>query len=263
MSKKSLFVSLFIILVFTFIPMFFYGDTETIGIYLQVASYTMLVFMCAFMVQYFYEKNKEDNKDKRSNDLLKINLDNKEVWLIDYENCPYIPNELLGREDIFCFVFANFTQRERVISQLRLFDSSLPSKIIYSSKTGKNLVDIEIGTYVGLINGMYNPTKIIIYSKDKGYSVVFESLENINITNVSLVNASQELLIPEQKCKSIYKKIICPEGEMSLGNFRKKLKKISLNITPDEVNFLINYYKEENYIEIIDVNESKKVVLKK
>lgn len=274
MNKTSLFTSLIVIIVLTLAPAIFIGLLEDISLYFSICSYIMLMFMVVFFLMYFIDekekakqikiKNEEKNK---INKYLKINLDDKEVWLVDYENCPYLPKCLSenSSENIACYVFANQTQNERLKKELRNLSTKAFIDMIWTSQKGKNLIDIELSYYTGMINSMYTPTSIYIQSNDRGYESLIKASEDLGIFNIKSFRPLNEVLVVDSKCKSIYRQISNETftNDISLGNFKKKIKKKVLNISADEVNYIVQHLQDTGYISIKENKDGKIVIFEK
>lgn len=278
MNIVALLTALSTIFILTMVPIFLLGYFEDISLYFSICSYIMLMFVVAFFLFYFIsekEKEKKEKKEKeeereKSNNInkyLKFNLDDKEVWLIDYENCPDIPSRLREEniENVICYIFANHTQNQRLKDEIRNISTKAIIETIWTSQIGKNLVDIKLAMYVGMINSLYNPKKIIIESKDRGFESLIKACNDLNIYNVEIINPSNTVLVKDEKCKWVYWRIKddLKDEVISLGNFKKKIKNKILNISSNEVNYIVKFLEENNYIELRDTQNSKNVILKK
>ena len=216
----------------------------------------------------YEEKIRREEEEKRKEcpyvvkSELKLNLNNKTVWLIDYENCAYLPKEIKNEDA--CFVFMNNTQENKFKNELILKSTNAFISKIVSNTTGKNLADIKIGLYVGMICSLYTPQQIYIVSKDQGFETLIRSCAQIGINILKTYNPNRIELVSDPKCEYIYKDFLKThrEAEMSLGNFRKKLKNKHYSMTIDEINYVIEKLNEQQKISIIQGRDGKIVKLR-
>lgn len=266
MNLTALLSSLLVIFILTMCPIFLLEHFDDMTLYFSTCSYVMLMFIVAFFLFYFItEREKAKHSEKvnydKINKYLKYNLDDKEVWLVDYENCPNIPSRLKkeGSEKVVCYIFANHTQNERLKNEIRNISTKAIIETIWTSSAGKNLIDIKLAMYTGIINSVYIPSKIIIESKDRGFESLLKACNDFNIYNIEINNPAKTVLVKEEKCKWVYWKIKedVIGNEISLGNFKKKIKKKVLNITPNEIDYIIKTLESSKYIEILDNKDGK------
>lgn len=160
-----------------------------------------------------------------------------------------------------CYVFTNSTQLERLQNEMRGISTNAFIEYILTDQKGKNLVDIELSFYTGMIYSLYRPYKVIIQSNDNGFDTVTRACNEIGFDNIENYHPVKEDLVSDNKCVWIYWHILNTKTEnvMSLGNFKKRVKKSQLSITADEVNYVVKRLEEIGYIKITD-NQGYKVI---
>lgn len=116
-----------------------------------------------------------------------------------------------------------------------------------------------------MINSMYTPTNIYIQSNDRGYESLIKASEDLGIFNIKSFRPLNEVLVADSKCKSIYRQILNETftNEISLGNFKRKIKKKVFNISADEVNYIVQHLQDTGYINIKENKDGKIVIFEK
>ena len=183
--------------------------------------------------------------------------------MVDYENCAYLPRRLKDQDskNVVCYVFTNDKQNDRFKKELRQLSTSAFVEQITSSSTGKNLRDIEISLYVGIIVSYFKPTKIFIQSNDKGFESLIKACNDLGFNNIENFYPLTQNLVSDKKCYWIYHKIHkgCYTETLSYGNFKRKIKRSLLEINADEINYVVKKLQDDEYIEIKDVQGIKTV----
>lgn len=264
----EVYLPLIVIFIATALPLSLFNG-ENASVLFGIFTYTSLTFILALFVRYLMirdkEKNLEAEKVNRVEKHMVHNLDDKTVYLIDYENTSHLPKDINNAtEDFVYYVFANTVQMDTLRSEIRKVSTKSSIETIYVDKKGKNLLDIGLGMYVGAIYSLYNPKAIYIYSKDKGYNSLIQIAEDFGYHNLYNISPEGEVLISDKEVNSLYKRVKnnCIENQLSLGEFKKKIRKSKLNINADEVNYIVNKLEEKEKIEIKDTGKHKIVILK-
>ena len=163
------------------------------------------------------------------------------------------------------YVFCNANQRKKLAEEIRLTSTKSRIETFVSEYVGKNYLDIGIGMYVGAIYSLYIPKEVFTYSNDQGYQSLVRISEDLGYFNLKNISPKENINISNSKIDSIYKKVLdnTTEKELSLGTFKKKIKKSSLNINSDEVIYIIENLKERNKIIIKNADGHQKVELKR
>ena len=260
-------ISLPLIVVFigTVIPVSISG-IENISKYFIVSSYVIMLFVLALFTRRLILQGNKENTTNVIEKKLVNNLDGKIVYLIDYENSQHLPREISKTDEkTVYYIFYNQTQRERLMQEIRLTSTKSRIEHFCSNHTGKNLIDIGLGMYVGAIYSLYSPLEIRIYSEDNGYQSLIQIAEDFGFYNLFIVSPKQSSKVPIKKQDGIYYNILknSTEKKMSLGNFKKKIRKSSLNLNPDEVNYIVKSLEERGKISIKDIDGIKQIELKK
>ena len=254
---------LLVIFIGTTLPLALFNGqnaNELFGIF----TYASMLFVGALFLRYLMlkEKYKKDiNKTERK---LIYNLDDKCVFLIDYENTNCLPKTATkDSEDNVYYIFVNKTQTKKIKDELRLKEGLKNIEIIYVDKTSKNLLDIGIGMYVGSIYSLYNPRVINVFSKDRGYESLVQIAEDMGYHNLYVISPTNDNPLSDQEVRKIYKNIKkYVKTTISLGEFKKKIRKSSLYITADAVNYAVEYMEKNDMIEINNTGSHKTVKLK-
>lgn len=212
------------------------------------------------------------NKNEKQNltnikQKLRYDLDKKKVLLIDYENIPYLPKRLYStrESDLVCYIFFNKTQRKRLTEELKMIHPLTNIIQIQLEKSAKNFLDIGIGMYVGMINSLYDPECILIYSKDKGYHILTEMGNTIGITNIYNVEPEKTLPVEDNEIKRIInrcKKDKVAKFAISPKKFKKKLKFLFPKLQMDDINYVLSTSIENGWIQMIDLENQKLVRIK-
>lgn len=254
-----------IISIGTVIPLMLSG-TEDFSLYFSISCYVMMLAILAITLKKYIEKTNEDITTDLVKKKLVDNLDNKIVYLVDYENSMHLPTEFKDTDiDTVYYIFYNQTQREKLTEEIRMLSTKSKVEMFCSNHKGKNLLDIGIGMYVGAIYALYSPKEIRIYSEDKGYQSLIQISEDFGYFNLYNVSPKQNSAVSVSKQNKIYQTILknTTENKMSLGNFKKKIRKSSLNINPDEVNYVVKELESRGKIIIRDIDGTKQVELKR
>lgn len=99
--------------------------------------------------------------------LISEDLNDKVVILVDYENIPFIPKELLLKDSIY-YLFCG----KKTVKTAEQYIQTFEDKDVYinaSFHIGKNYVDNKLSMYIGFIFGRFKPKKVILVSNDKDY----------------------------------------------------------------------------------------------
>lgn len=247
----------------TVIPIVISGGDD-ISLYFSISSYVMMLAILGITIKRYIEKTNNDDETKFVEKKLVNNLDDKIVYLVDYENSQHLPKEIkeTGTDTVY-YVFYNQMQRERLMQELRMTSTQSRVEMYCSAHSNKNLLDIGIGMYVGAIYALYTPREIRIYSEDKGYQALMQISEDFGYFNLYNVSPKQNSKVPETKQDKIYRTILknTNERKMSLGNFKKKIRKSTLDINPDEVNYVVKGLEERGRIIVRDIDGTKQVEL--
>lgn len=123
------------------------------------------------------EKLTSDNCDAKTklNEVLKVNLNGKNVCITDFENTNFISNEYLNKDYIH-YVFTGPTTHEYWLNYKSKLHSNFSIFEVYSDHIGKNFVDNNISLYVGLIFGLYDVKKVVLVSEDNDYKIMTKTL---------------------------------------------------------------------------------------
>ena len=79
----------------------------------------------------------------------KINIKNKEVFLVDYENTAMLPHKLfINKNKSVCFVFLNDSLSKRLNIEIKENDSKTTICSIFISPDGKNYLDIGLAYFL-------------------------------------------------------------------------------------------------------------------
>lgn len=252
-----------VMMIGTLIPVTLSG-TENFSLYFIISCYVMMMAILAVTIKRYIENTNDDDTTTLVKKKLVDNLDNKIVYLVDYENSQHLPKEIkeTGIETVY-LIFYNQMQRERLMQEVRMLSTQSRIEMYCSSHSNKNLLDIGIGMYVGAIYALYSPQEIRIYSEDKGYQSLIQISEDFGYFNLYNVSPKQNSKVPPSKQDKIYRTILknTNETKMSLGNFKKKIRKSTLDINPDEVNFVVKGLEERGRIILHDIDGSKQVEL--
>lgn len=254
-----------IIFIGTVIPLVLSG-TENFSLYFSISCYVMMLAILAITFKKYIEKTNEEDTTTIIKKRLVDNLDDKIVYLIDYENSMHLPTEFKDTDkDTVYYIFYNQSQRDKLIEEMRMLSTKSKVEMFCSNHQGKNLLDIGIGLYVGAIYALYSPKEVRIYSEDKGYESLIQISEDFGYFNLYKVSPKQNSIVSISKQKRIYQTILknTTENKMSLGNFKKKIRKSTLNINPDEVNYVVKGLEERGKIVIRDIDGMKQVELKR
>lgn len=102
--------------------------------------------------------------------LLKVNLDHKNVYLIDYENIMMIPHFVCSDEMSVCYIFIGEHQKAQMVKEERRLEFQGKHFVIPHSNVHKNALDILLSFYLGQIYSCFQPNAIFVISNDSDYS---------------------------------------------------------------------------------------------
>ena len=259
----DVYLPLLVIFIGTVIPVVLFNG-ENADLFFSIFTYALLLFILALFMKYLIIKSNEDSRENRVQSHLIYDLNDKEVYLVDYENCSHLPKSIQNtNENTVYYVFVNKTQTDVIRNELRLLSTCSKIEVIYVDKVGKNLLDIGIGMYVGAIYSLFTPKAVNIYSNDRGYNSLIQIAEELGYHNLYNVYPQKDVLLEDEEILKIYKNIKkYTMGALSLGDFKKKIKKSKMNITTDEVNFAVSRLEEMDKIFIVNMGKHKSVTLK-
>lgn len=118
--------------------------------------------------QYLEDSQTEISRNTKR--LLFTNLNQRTVYLIDYENISMIPKFILRDEKSVCYIFHGILQKSQILEEKRLHDFRGLHYFIQTKRTAKNSLDTLLSFYLGQIYSVYHPRAIFVISNDTDYS---------------------------------------------------------------------------------------------
>ena len=122
----------------------------------------------------------EEEGLERANDfvkkLLKVNLNNKNVFLIDFENTHSIPSLIYKEKTNVVFVFVGNKQRQTFEEYMKGISCLARVYDVHAERTGSNFLDNKLSLYAGMMIGMYSPKSMTIVSNDRDFSLLHTTL---------------------------------------------------------------------------------------
>lgn len=119
------------------------------------------------------QKNHNNESPHHSSEVLKrmlfINLNCKNVYLIDYENIAMLPAFITQDEHSVCYIFVGALQKKKISKSENQHDFKGLHYIIHVPYQKKNALDTLLSFYLGQILSAYTPSNIYIVSNDKDY----------------------------------------------------------------------------------------------
>lgn len=99
--------------------------------------------------------------------MVKENLDDKEIVIVDFENFQGIPTDLLDENGVY-YLFCGKTTIKKA-NEYRKMLEDYNVYIVETTRSGPNFVDNRISMYIGYMFGKYEPKKITLVSNDIDY----------------------------------------------------------------------------------------------
>ncbi|MGN1404893.1 MAG: PIN domain-containing protein [Erysipelotrichaceae bacterium] len=208
------------------------------------------------------KKIKETINFKRK---LNHDLNNKEIWMVDYENTHYMPDILKeNSENVICYVFAASFQKASLMKKLEQYKGKTIIETVFTSRNLKNLNDLKIALYIGIIETNFRPSKIIIDSNDRDFSALFAALNDLGIHNIELFQGDKKTKKDRQAIGAYYKirNILKYPKTVSEKNFRRYML-TCLHIDDHTADMIIKRLEQLGYIEYIDNRYYKEIKFKK
>lgn len=100
-------------------------------------------------------------------EIIKENLDGKEIVIVDFENFQGVPTDLLDENGVY-YLFCGKTTTKKA-NEYRNMLESYNVVIIETAHSGPNFVDNRISMYIGYMFGKYEPKKLTLVSNDIDY----------------------------------------------------------------------------------------------
>lgn len=194
---------------------------------------------------------------------LKENLDNKTVYLVDFENTGKIPKNVFQDKQNVVLVFVGNTQMSAFKNHIKSIAGVAKIYPVYSEKTGKNYLDNKLSLYAGMVMGRYVPEKLYIVSNDDDYALIHLSLKesgteftqikpNENMT--SIFEPNQEYM--NRLMRDIFYKY--PLGLISRKNLRKTISQSKLDtIHPVVIDQIIGKLLKTKFLRLIETGKYK------
>ena len=252
---------LIVIAIGTIIPIIFFRASYA-DVLFSIFTYAIAIFGISLFIRYLIIRTRENNEINKVEKKLLYNLNDMDIYLIDYENTGCLPKKIKETDEkTIYYVFAGRNQNNKIKKELFMMSTKSKIEVIYVDKTGKNLLDIGLGMYVGAIYSLYSPKNVYIYSKDRGYNSLIQIAEDFGYHNIFNVSPEKDIMIKDNSILKIYQNILKNFGprEMSLGTFKKRIRKARLDITADETNYAVKRLEELGYIEVIDCDGYKEI----
>lgn len=109
--------------------------------------------------------------------MLFVNLNNKNVYLVDYENITMLPNFITQDPNGVCYIFVGALQRKKIEESEMQHDFKGLHYLIYVNHQKKNALDTMLSFYLGQIVSAFEPRCIYVVSNDSDY----ENLKQISM----------------------------------------------------------------------------------
>lgn len=206
------------------------------------------------------KKNKETISFKRK---LNHDLNNKEIWIVDYENTHYLPDILnQNSENVVCYVFAASFQKASLMKKLEQYKGKTIIETVFTTKNLKNLNDLKIALYIGIIETSFRPSKIIIDSNDRDFGALFAALNDLGIHNIELFQGDKKTRKDRQAIGAYFKirNILKYPETVSEKNFKKYMQ-ACLHLDDHTADMIIKRLEQLNYIEFTDNRYYKEIRL--
>ena len=209
------------------------------------------------------EDEKKIKETVNFNRKLNHNLNGKEIWMIDYENVCRLPDVLKeNAENIVCYVFAANFQKNSLKRKIEEYKGKAVIETIITSKSTKNLNDLKIALYIGIIVTKFKPARIIIDSKDRDYSALFTALNELDIKNIELNQGDMKTRQDRRAIGAYFKlrSLLKYPEVISLKNF-KTIMMNSMHLDNNSADMIIKRLEQLNYIEFTDNRYYKEIRL--
>ena len=133
---------------------------------------------------------------------------------------------------------------------------------IITSKSTKNLNDLKIALYIGIIVTKFKPARIIIDSKDRDYSALFTALNELDIKNIELNQGDMKTRQDRRAIGAYFKlrSLLKYPEVISLKNF-KTIMMNAMHLDNNSADMIIKRLEQLNYIEFTDNRYYKEIRL--
>lgn len=195
--------------------------------------------------------------------LLKEDLDNKDVYLIDFENTGRIPKEVYSNPKNVLLVFVGNTQTEAYKNHIKKISCVARQYPIHAEKTGSNFLDNRLSLYTGMIIGRYTPRSVCIVSDDHDYTLLHNTLRESGIEFKQIFPKQNDAVLFEIKDEYLDKlandlRVRAQSGYLSRRTIRKTITQSKLTtIHPKMVDAIFEKLAKTKRIESIQAGKYK------
>jgi len=141
---------------------------------------------------------KEDDKGNKKSVFPNTDLNDKHIYLVDWENTMYFDYSILENKDNYTIIFVGKRQQEVSMDYLDIIYQTYPDANLMDIKvpsTGKNFLDTLLSYYCGRIVSDYDVKDINIITNDKDYTCLceIEDITKINRIGVDISNYGKHI----------------------------------------------------------------------
>lgn len=204
-----------------------------------------------------------EQKESFIKTLLKEDLDNKDVYLIDFENTGRIPKEVYSNPKNVLLVFVGNTQTEAYKNHIKKISCVARQYPVHAEKTGSNFLDNRLSLYTGMIIGRYTPRSVCIVSDDHDYTLLHNTLRESGIEFKQIFPKQNDAVLFEIKDEYLDKlandlRVRAQSGYLSRRTIRKTITQSKLTtIHPKMVDEIFEKLAKTKRIESIQAGKYK------
>ena len=169
-------------------------------------------------------------------------------YLIDYENLKKINGfDTLTKDDTVIFFYSQTANTLTFDMHIELGKCLAEKEYFFVENGGKNALDFQLSTYVGIIIAKHPEEKIFIISKDKGFENVLSFAKKLGFETLKLAsniceNTEKNETVQKSNCENA-------EKESVASVLMKKSKELNLSEqTSKKVEEIVNNFKTKQAI---------------
>lgn len=211
----------------------------------------------------FIREANPEKKESFIKSLLKEDLNDKDVYLIDFENTGRIPREVYSNPKNVLLVFVGNTQTEAYKNHIQKISCVARQYPVHAEKTGSNFLDNRLSLYTGMIIGRYTPRSVCIVSDDHDYTLLHNTLKECGIEFRQIFPKENDAMLFEIKDDYLDRiandlRIRGQGGCLSRRTIRKAITQSKLTpIHPKMVDEIFERLLKSKRIESIDAGKYK------
>lgn len=211
----------------------------------------------------FIREANPEKKETFIKALLKEDLNNKDVFLIDFENTGRIPRGVYSNPKNVLLVFVGNTQIEAYKNHIKKISCVARQYPVHAEKTGSNFLDNRLSLYTGMIVGRYTPRSICIVSDDHDYALLHNTLRESGIAFKQIFPKQNDAVLFDIKDDYLDRlandlRVRGQGGCLSRKTIRKTITQSKLTpVHPKMVDAIFDKLLRSNRIESIDAGKFK------